>query len=621
MSDIIELNIVNKDNTTIFSDNEFTYVIPLYQRAYSWKENEINQLIDDICDCEDENYFLGSLIVDKKSNKFEVIDGQQRLTTLFLLLKCLNQCRDKLSYDIKNILEFECRERSNHSLIHLESLEKEDYYESSILEGKIIINKILKGENIIPQLINNLTKVKLYRIEVPNNTDLNRYFEIMNTRGEQLEQHDILKAMLLKYIPEVKRNFFAKIWESCSNMTGYVQMHFSKELREVLFTSRWGAYPESLCFNKTSSKETEKIIGGEKIRDIVNSNVMNYTSSVNSEEEQRIRFESIIEFPYFLLHALRIYVIKHNISSSTDCELYGKLLDDKKLLSDFKSVIENGIIDGKKLAKDIFAETFIKELLQLRFNFDKYIIKREFINENSDGEWSLKSLDTSGQQSNKKAYYKDTDFGCKNEHERTRRNRHSRIIRLQASYRVSYTSPKIMHWITYALIFASDDNLTWIDYEIALEQIAKNAVKKDFLDENNFELGVNTPHIVFNYLDYLLWLSNPDKYKDFVFEFRNSVEHWYPQTPSKDTFEHWSQDEGVNRFGNLCLIQRNVNSKFSNMSPEAKKSTFKSMIEKGSLKLRLMAEKTENNSLWRDELCKIHEEEMINILIEACNNT
>ena len=141
------------------------------------------------------------------------------------------------------------------------------------------------------------------------------------------------------------------------------------------------------------------------------------------------------------------------------------------------------------------------------------------------------------------------------------------------------------------------------------------------MENSNFELGVNTPHIVFNYLDYLLWISNTDKYKDFVFEFRNSVEHWYPQTPSKDTFEHWPQDDGVNRFGNLCLIQRNVNSKFSNMSPEAKKSTFKSMIEKGSLKLRLMAEKTESNSLWRDESYRIHEEEMINILREACNNT
>ena len=49
--------------------------------------------------------------------------------------------------------------------------------------------------------------------------------------------------------------------------------------------------------------------------------------------------------------------------------------------------------------------------------------------------------------------------------------------------------------------------------------------------EGLYEMGVNTPHIVFNYLDYLLWKDNVEKYNDFSFEFRNSVEHWYPQTP------------------------------------------------------------------------------------------
>lgn len=96
-------------------------------------------------------------------------------------------------------------------------------------------------------------------------------------------------------------------------------------------------------------------------------------------------------------------------------------------------------------------------------------------------------------------------------------------------------------------------------------------------------MGVNTPHIVFNYLDYLLWYYDREGYSDFTFEFRNSVEHWYPQNPSEGTFEQWK--DGVDQFGNLCIIQRNVNAKFSNMSPEAKKSTFKNMIAKGSIKL------------------------------------
>lgn len=125
-----------------------------------------------------------------------------------------------------------------------------------------------------------------------------------------------------------------------------------------------------------------------------------------------------------------------------------------------------------------------------------------------------------------------------------------------------------------------------------------------------------------NYLDFLLWKGNQNKYQDFSFEFRNSVEHWYPQNPSEGTFEPWK--DGVDQFGNLCIIQRNVNSKFSNMSPEAKKSTFKEMISKGSLKLRIMSDLTEKKAgqpaslAWREFIYKQHEDEMLALLREAC---
>ena len=147
-------------------------------------------------------------------------------------------------------------------------------------------------------------------------------------------------------------------------------------------------------------------------------------------------------------------------------------------------------------------------------------------------------------------------------------------------------------------------------------------MKGIFMKDEDFSLGVNTPHIVFNYLDFLLWKENQKKYEDFVFEFRSSVEHWYPQHPSEGTFETWT--DGVDQFGNLCIIQRNVNSKFSNMSPEAKKSTFDEMIAKGSIKLRIMSELTKKHgnqtasAYWKNEMCKKHEEEMIKILKNDC---
>ena len=85
-----ELKILDKK--TIFDTNAH-YVIPRYQRAYAWEDKEIVQLIDDIDGIGlSENYYLGSLVVSKvkdKSETYEVVDGQQRLTTLYILLQYL----------------------------------------------------------------------------------------------------------------------------------------------------------------------------------------------------------------------------------------------------------------------------------------------------------------------------------------------------------------------------------------------------------------------------------------------------------------------------------------------------------------------------------------------------
>lgn len=79
---IQELNIYDKQKSLFdLGDN---YIIPLYQRPYAWEDKEITQLIEDIDDVEEnQKYFIGSLIVSQEDGYWEVIDGQQRLTTLF----------------------------------------------------------------------------------------------------------------------------------------------------------------------------------------------------------------------------------------------------------------------------------------------------------------------------------------------------------------------------------------------------------------------------------------------------------------------------------------------------------------------------------------------------------
>lgn len=620
---IQELRILDKE--TLF-DTEAHYVIPRYQRAYAWEDKEIVQLIDDINDSTGD-YYIGSLVVAKVKGKvetYEVVDGQQRLTTLYLLLHYLVSCGG-LEGEVGETLSFDCRPNSNYTLTHIQGLlldrnslaDNEDRLEQSIMNGlKVIDQKFTTGDAIdVADFIDRLKSVILYRIEVPEHTDLNRYFEIMNTRGEQLEQHDILKAQLMGYLSNrCEQEFFARVWDACSDMTGYVQMHFAKEEREKIFGSGWNNEPSD---DWDDYKECLAMEQGEdhkvSIMSIIEPSFEVEVSDGKLEDDKtKIRFESIIGFPHFLLHVLRVFLSVESISMDEETVL-GRLLDDKRLLNDFNEVISYGRMGGKRIKdnKGEFARRFIMFLLRSRFLFDQFMIKRESIGDDQDGRWSLKELCTSGAWSAKKPYYANTRLRYENEWEKTYAPRNKECLMIQSALRVSYTSPKVMHWITELLVWLFNNNETE-RYKLTdeAERIAAEAVKDNFLDLDNYELGVQTPHVVFNYLDYLLWKEDKVTYEDFVFEFRNSVEHWYPQHPTKGTIEVW---DGVDTFGNLCIISRSVNSKFSNLPPESKMQTFERMVQRGSLKLRIMGNiiKGCSSQDWAEHACREHEKEML----------
>ena len=619
---IISLSILDDSDKTLFDKDK--YIIPIYQRAFAWSDKEIRQLIDDINDINDitgAHYYLGSLIVNlNKDGVYEVIDGQQRLTALFLLLDFVGKNdwgADRLSY--------ECRERSNFTLNNLSQINNDTLKvylanpEKTLIDGRKIISDKFDSDKINKdQFISKLKNVILYRIEVPPHTDLNRYFEIMNVRGEQLEQHDILKAKLMEPLDEKSRAAFAIVWDACRDMTGYVQMHFQKDDRETLFRGGW----DQLNLDKYDSlcKKKDITITSLSVVDIIKQDTLPYTIEGYDESGTRVRFDSIIGFPHFLLHVLKVFA---SIELGEDSHSIPEQLDDKKLLEIFTSVINSAKQNDRQVDKKYFSQAFIKCLLKCRFLFDKYIIKREYKNDDENGDWSLKELKVSGAKSQKKPYYKDTYFGKHNEREKTYAPRTRINLMLQSCMCVSYTSPKTMHWITKLLLWLYDDNhrQDLPSFQKHTEEIAKDAVKSFIKNKGNYRQGVKTPHIVLNYLDYLLWTKrNEEKYQNlkfdqFSFEYRNSVEHWYPQHPSGQSFPKWDDDD---RFGNLCIIKRNINSKFSNLSPVSKKNTYGQMIEKGSLKLRLMSALTKDDTEWINKACEEHETEMLNLLKNAC---
>jgi hypothetical protein len=137
--------------------------------------------------------------------------------------------------------------------------------------------------------------------------------------------------------------------------------------------------------------------------------------------------------------------------------------------------------------------------------------------------------------------------------------------------------------------------------------------------ENSGELAMRLSYghiennLVFNYLDYLLWLTyrTEAKIKDFAFTFRSSVEHYYPQNP-KDGHPPLEDEKALDSFGNLCLISHSKNSQLSNLPPDAKKAFYPgNNID--SVKQCLMMESKDKT--WGVDAIRRHGEEMTEVLL------
>jgi len=191
---------------------EKQYIIPLFQREYSWDKDQIKTLKNDIKN-ERKRYCLGIITV--KNNK--LIDGQQRLTTLYLIaIWCglLKQKEEiKLCYELDSILG-----RKNRLTKFLYDKSKENDL-SSLVNGWEIIKKLISEEekNVFKEKMEN--NLFFYEIVLDNNVDLNHYFEVMNSRGLQLSRIDIVKSLLMQILTnEEDRTRLNYLWYTYENM-------------------------------------------------------------------------------------------------------------------------------------------------------------------------------------------------------------------------------------------------------------------------------------------------------------------------------------------------------------------------------------------------------------------
>ena len=223
------------------ADGNFYYTIPKYQREYTWSYREWEALYDDISENNDE-YFIGSIICiplgDAINPYLEVIDGQQRLTTISLFLTaiytCLKEHREDLSEDdedvlpslrkslksknspnemklvpqIQNFNKDDFDHLMNETGLRKASAPKHPYYPMRKIARcftyflKRIDKEIegMDGNNAVNFLLGKYNKVKqamLVKIEVSTHSDAYVLFESLNNRGTPLTAIDLMKNLIM----------------------------------------------------------------------------------------------------------------------------------------------------------------------------------------------------------------------------------------------------------------------------------------------------------------------------------------------------------------------------------------------------------------------------------------
>ncbi len=654
------------------SSIKVTYEIPIYQRNYAWESDEIMALIQDVYDAYKKKtnaYYIGTLVTfHKGDNVYEVIDGQQRLTTIYLILQALG-------IGIGNKLTYKARTKSNDTIMHIPDFDI-DEKDIGIVNGfkytQIAIDTIVDNKEEYKRYFE--SNVSIIHYNVPRDIDLNHYFEIMNSRGEQLEKHEIIKAWLLSALQDSRdRSKLNHIWECCSEMGVYVQQRYND-------TSIFG---KSMCILKcksfddiqiTNNKEQNRI----KICDIINSDGSEENKRPGDIIEKPDTFQPIIDFPNFLLIVLKITYM--DAESSFNYKDF--ILDDKELINEFPRTCSSD-----------FVKKFAFNLLKAKFLLDNYIVHHANEDDTMESNpWKLQYWQKD--EGNKKGYLKNVSED---------KNLQNKLAHLLSMFEVSFTARQRKNYLVYCLLYLFDkydnqhNNGNFLnDYCNFVEMLADKYFFEVYMDANKLN-NINTPLpmsfddtminsgklfsnvlknkalkdfntiygdgisksrgvalFVFNYMDYKLWdiyatvlrggnakegsrerteffemLGCTDFGLDVFDRFyfsrtRRSLEHYYPQANIGSTVN----EDQINCFGNYAMIGSEANSSGSNWSPKSKLDHYLDssgkikQISVASLKFIIMMQICRDNQEkrinpeWQFSDIQVHQEKMLNILFK-----
>ena len=276
-----KLNVDQKTIKDLFQDKRADFLIPDYQRPYAWGETECQTLWDDIFSFaipdegrtefdSNSEYFLGPIVTFKNSvSKMEVIDGQQRLTTLMLLLRAFYEkfghMQDKASVATKQNIE-KCIWKTDEfgepdmSALKIDSEVATDKDKDEFLE--ILKTGVVKPgqksryaanyrffQNCIDDFLAKyptyfaylptriMNNCILLPIEAESQDTALRIFSTLNDRGMPLSDSDIFKAQFYKYYSDIgKKDLFIKRWKNLEELTESIFHPLNGTPMDELFT-------------------------------------------------------------------------------------------------------------------------------------------------------------------------------------------------------------------------------------------------------------------------------------------------------------------------------------------------------------------------------------------------
>lgn len=606
---------------TIFElfDGRYNYIVPLYQRNFAWGDQEITQLLQDLYENYKTrtSYFVGSIIYIKRNatGKLEVIDGQQRLTVLTLLLNVLG--KNLLPDLFASKLEYDSREEVSKFLKELYSSAATD--DANIDSGEVI--KTFKAAYATLEnsplssdrediTINNLkqndkkeiaafaeyisTNVFFVLAEMPQDTDVASYFEIMNNSGDQLRKHEIVKSLILALAKKqgssiAEMESLAMVWDACSQMDLRIQEAIPANKRVILFGDNFESFhPENITRLFDDENVTE-ITNESTLDDIIANEKYNKPIELSPRQDDNWENKgaSIIDFPNFLMHVLRLCYNEEykKIVGNNNADIP---LNEKDLLTVFNSI-----------KSEVEPIEFISKLLYYRIIFDRYIVKNE--GNDSESKWELLYLK---KHSNSNGVYPRNTFGNEKIDEKDKAN--YKAIKALSMFQVSYPQRKykrylneILSWFQYGKV---KNDYNWFMPKLnGLILTYIKEIEKEY-EEKVYCLGTNTPRFVLNLIDYLYYLDG--KGATFDFKYYNSVEHHLPQ--SRENYNKIDRSV-LDSIGNLFLLSTRANSSLNDGDPLAKADKSASVIDTLPPNRKYIYRQTIKNRRWNPEDILSHE--------------